>query len=80
MRALGIVLLLGVTGGLVVATAVMAQTGSSVRLLATTLYDRLRVALTPEAVRWEPVFDGAEIALLAGDPEEAGAAALALLG
>jgi len=72
MKAVGIVLLLGVTGVLVVATGVMAQTGSSVRLLATTLYDRLRVALTPEAVRWERIFDGAEIALLAGDPEEAG--------
>jgi quercetin dioxygenase-like cupin family protein len=72
MRAVGIVLLLGVTGVMVVATAVMAQAESTVRSLATTLYDRLRIALTPEALPWEPVFDGAEIALLAGDPEEVG--------
>jgi quercetin dioxygenase-like cupin family protein len=72
MKAVGIVLLLGVTGVMVVATAVMAQAESTVRSLATTLYDRVRIALTPEAISWEPVFDGAEIAVLAGDPEEVG--------
>lgn len=71
MRAVGIGLLLGATGLLVVATAVIAQTESTGRSLATSLYHRLRVALTPEAIEWEPVFEGTEIALLVGDPEEA---------
>jgi quercetin dioxygenase-like cupin family protein len=39
---------------------------------ATTPVHRFLVSLTPEAIRWRPLFEGAEIAVLSGDPNEAG--------
>jgi hypothetical protein len=34
--------------------------------------DDFLVSLTPEAIEWQPVFEGIEIAVLSGDPNKEG--------
>ena len=40
--------------------------------LATTSVHQFLVSLTPKAIPWIPIFEGAEIAVLSGDPNKAG--------
>jgi len=50
----------------------MMQIKSNEQTLAMNRDHDLLISLTPEAIRWTPVFDGAEIAVLSGDPNKAG--------
>jgi quercetin dioxygenase-like cupin family protein len=55
-------------------TVLMAQIKSTEQTPATTPDPKLLVSLTPEAIPWQPIFDGAEFAVLSGDPNKAGSA------
>lgn len=65
-------ILLLVTAVLLVTPVLMAQMKRTQHTPATTPDHQFLVSLTPEAIPWKPVFEGAEIAVLSGDPTKAG--------
>lgn len=65
-------ILLLVTAVLLGTPVLMAQMKRTQHTPATTPDHQFLVSLTPEAIPWKPVFEGAEIAVLSGDPSTAG--------
>jgi len=61
-----------VTVVLLVTTVLMAQIKSTQQTPVTTPDHQFLVSLTPEAIPWKPLFEGAEMAVLSGDPHKAG--------
>ena len=49
-----------------------AQTGGEGDAPANVTDHHFHVVLTPETIRWKPFYEGAEIAVLSGDPTKAG--------
>jgi quercetin dioxygenase-like cupin family protein len=72
MKKRRMTILLLVTVVLLATTVLMAQIKSTEQTPATTPDHKLLVSLTPEAIPWKPLFEGAEIAVLSGDPNKAG--------
>ena len=61
-----------VTAVLLVTPVLMAQMKRTQHTPATTPDHQFLVSLTPQAIKWEPLFEGAEFAVLSGDPTKAG--------
>jgi quercetin dioxygenase-like cupin family protein len=61
-----------VTAVLLATTALMAQMKRTQQTPATTPDHQFLVSLTPQAIKWEPIFEGAEMTVLSGDPTTAG--------
>jgi len=70
MKKRRITILLLVTVVLLATPVLMAQIKSTEQTPATTLDHKLLVSLTPEAIPWKPLFEGAEIAVLSEDPSK----------
>jgi hypothetical protein len=71
MKTHRIIVLLLVTVVLPATTVVMAQIQSTEQTPATTPDHQFLVSLTPHAIKWEPIFEGVEFAVLSGDPNKA---------